>query len=57
MGGLTTLVWDGDNVGMNNTETDVLLNMFLLLYADHTVICSETPGGLQKGLNTRMKLL
>ena len=30
------------------TEIDVLLKMFLLLHADDTVMCSETPGGLQK---------
>ena len=55
MDGLTTVAWEGDNVGMNITEIDVLLKMFSPLYADDTMICSETPGRLQKGL-TIMKL-
>ena len=46
----TTLAWEGANADINTTEINVLLTMFLLLYAD-TVICSETPGELQKGLN------
>ena len=52
---LTTLAWEGDDVGMNNTEIDVMLTFFLFLYADDTVIFAETPGGLQKDLNI-MKL-
>ena len=32
-------------LSMNNAEINALLKTFLLLYADDTVICSETPEG------------
>ena len=34
-----------DNIG-------IFLKLYLLLYADYTVILSETPEGLQNALNT-----
>ena len=39
MSGLTNLSWEGDNVSMNKTDIYMLLNMFLVVHADDTVIC------------------
>ena len=39
---------------MPQNDIDKLLKLFLLLYAEDTIIFSETPEGLQKGL-TKVK--
>ena len=52
MTGLTTVAGEAKVVGMSEHDIDVLFTLFLLLYADDTVIFSETPDRLQKGLNS-----
>ena len=51
MTGLSTVAREANVVGMSEHDVDILLTLFLLLYADDTVIFSETPVGLQKGLD------
>ena len=51
---LETIGTESRNCGMDEESCKTLLRMFLLLYADDSVIFSETPEGLQSGL-TRVK--
>jgi hypothetical protein len=51
MDGLNTLVTEARGVHMDERDIDRLLNLFVLLYADDTVIFSESVAGLQNGLN------
>ena len=52
MDGLSTIHREAELAGMESLKADSIFNMFLLLYADDTVILSETPAGLQKGLDS-----
>ena len=49
--GLQSMSREAIRVGMNVDEVDSLLHMFLLLYADDTVICSESEVNLQRSLD------
>jgi hypothetical protein len=50
MDGLETLSSEARLVNMQTDEIDKMLNLFVLLYADDTVIFAETVNGLQNGL-------
>ena len=52
MNGLVTVAREARDIGMNELAVNILLKLFLLLYADDTVIFSETPSGLQRGLDS-----
>lgn len=47
MVGPVTVARKAREVGMSESDIDILLNLFLLLYVDDTVIFAETPSGLQ----------
>ena len=51
MTGLETVGNAARECGMNDDDLHALLNVFLLLYADDTVIFAEKPEQLQDGLN------
>ena len=51
MSGLTTIASEARDVDMDEIDIERFLNLFLLLYADDTVIFSESVTGLQDGLN------
>ena len=51
--GLTTLASEGKE--MDNIDESVMLKMFILLYADDTVICAETVDDLQRALDAMSK--
>ena len=51
MAGLHSLTKESLKVGMSECEVNIMFKLFILLYADDTVICSETPENLQKGLD------
>ena len=51
MNGLTTIASEARDVDMDEIDIERFLNLFLLLYADDTVIFSESVTGLQDGLN------
>ena len=51
MTGTPTVARESYGVGLSESETNILLKLFVLLYADDTVIFDETPAGLQKGLD------
>ena len=48
---LSTVVGEALKLNLSDADIDTLLNLFLLLYADDTVIFSETAKGLQTGLS------
>jgi hypothetical protein len=50
MNGLPTVSGEAVKVNLNDCDVNVFCNLFVLLYADDTVIFSETEAGLQKGL-------
>ena len=52
--GLGTIIEESVKSNFPQNYIDNLLKLFLLLYADDTIIFSETPEGLQKGL-TKVK--
>jgi hypothetical protein len=52
MTGLVTVANEAGKAGTSDETVDILLKMFVLLYADDTVIFSETVKGLQTGLNS-----
>ena len=49
--GLGTIIEESVKSNVSQNDIDSLLKLFLLLYADDTIIFSETSDGLQKGLN------
>ena len=49
--GLTSLSNEAKELGWNNIDEAVMLKMFILLYADDTVICTESIEELQKALD------
>ena len=51
----TSLVDSAHNCGMNEEEINVFMKLFILLYADDTIIFAESPVNLQKGLD-QMKI-
>ena len=51
MNGLETVIDVTTQCGMLNEEIDVFKKLFILLYADDTIIFAETPEKLQSGLN------
>ena len=51
MSGLESVSEAARESGLNDNDVNVFLNLFLLLYADDTVIFAETPEKLQDGLN------
>ena len=51
LSGLPTVVNEMTDLCIPDSQLDKLLDMFILLYADDTVIFSETPSGLQAGLD------
>ena len=55
MTGLITIANEAKAMNLSENDINVFLKLFVLLYADDTVIFSETAAGLQKGLSA-MKL-
>jgi hypothetical protein len=49
--GLSSLADEARDISMSDTEINLMLKMFILLYADDTVICSESPEELQEALD------
>jgi hypothetical protein len=49
--GLTTLSGKARELGWNNVDENLMLKMFILLYADDTVICTESIEDLQRALD------
>ena len=49
--GLVSLEREAQNVGMSADESEILLRMFILLYADDTVLCAESAKELQTALD------
>ena len=54
LAGLGTIIEESRDFNMDESDINNFLKLFLLLYADDTIIFSETPDGLQKGL-TKIK--
>ena len=52
MEGLNSVINQCNLCDKNEIDSDVFLNLFVLLYADDTVIFSEKPEELQMGLNS-----
>ena len=52
MNGLTTIAAEARGVNISEVDIKKMLNLFVLLYADDTVIFSESVKGLQDGLDT-----
>ena len=50
LSGLNTIIDESSQLNMDEMDTNKLLKLFLLLYADDTILFSETPSGLQLGL-------
>ena len=50
MNNLDTLSEFADYLDLDPEHVDILVKLFILLYADDTAICAESPGGLQNGL-------
>ena len=50
--GLETILKEAVSCNMDTQYIEKLKNLFILLYADDTVLFSETPNVLQTGLNT-----
>ena len=48
--GLSTIAEEARKMNMSEEEVEQLLKLYVLLYADDSVIISETINGLQKGL-------
>lgn len=55
MNGIRTIQEELDRVDVNNDDINVFLKLFVLLYADDTIIFAENATDLQKGL-THVKL-
>ena len=51
MNGLERLKHIADTVGFDDHDINVMYKMFVLLYADDTVIFAESPETLQTALN------
>ena len=51
MGGLDTVIDTTRLCGLSDEDVNVFMKMFLLLYADDTIIFAETPQKLQSGLD------
>ena len=51
MDGLPTLAREARELGWEKEKEDILLHMFLLLYADDTIICAESTEELQNAIN------
>ena len=52
LNGLDTILKEALSCNMNNHYIEKLKKLFILLYADDTILFSETPNELQIGLNT-----
>ncbi len=52
MNGLSTIGREAENVGLDVDNCNKLLKLFILLYADDTIILSESEADLQRGLNS-----
>ena len=50
--GLETIIGESVQANMDDNYVNNLLKLFLLLYADDTIIFSETASGIQKGLSS-----
>jgi hypothetical protein len=50
MSGMNTVSVEATKANLNDSDIEVFCNLFVLLYADDTVIFSESEAGLQKGL-------
>ena len=50
--GLSSMKQEAIDIGIDDSDADILFKMFILLYADDTVICSESPKMLQKALES-----
>ena len=51
MTGLSSIRAEAQKLGWDNESEQLLLKMFVLLYADDTVICAETVKDLQQGID------
>ena len=51
VGGLNSLRKEARNTDFDEPEIDALYKMLVLIYADDTVICAESPGELQNALD------
>ena len=51
MQGLVSIEKYASDISMDETDINVLLRMFILLYADDTVLCAESAKDLQDGLD------
>ena len=57
MNGLTTIIDEINHCGMNPNIANVFHKLFVLLYADDTIIFAESAHELQKGLSRTKKIL
>ena len=53
--GLTTLKESASEIGLDEQITNTLYTMFIMLYADDTVVFAETPDALQEAINNLKK--